>query len=518
MATVREILNQIFVLLKRTFVLNALTKAILVLGMCAVIIPAVYYSQKWSEETSLPPIVTTSPKEQYEIAKLAAEIRQIRSDTSGSLFWLKMIALFVTVGGAVGGYLAGQSRVASRRIEFENRKSIESVYQTIVQELSEEAPLLRASAAVKLGNILRSFPTEWVGDDPKDKNWKVQQIQLTKQVLAASLSIEQDRKVLKTLTIALVLHKRWEEESKDAVGQSPAILNANIPFAFDAGDKTLPPGDYTVSAVPSSTDALTITDGKGKSTRILSTDPIAVVSKAKTAKLVFHFYGERNFLSQVWPAGKAEYRQLPKSRQEETLAAQTAVSASPPTGDMEILDRRPYGDARELDLSGAKAADAYWASTDFSYSDFYKADLRGASFRRSVLNGAEFRDANLREAVFIDANCAESRFMFADLSQAKLRNADLSNGDFRKVHFHDADLSNANLRNADLRDADLTKATLYKTRFQNAKVHECKLTNAKKVGDNHPDDKVDDSVDGDGTGMITVSEWLERETKPKAGA
>ena len=40
-----------------------------------------------------------------EIDKLAAEIRQIRSDTTGSLFWLKMIALFVTVGGAVGGYL-----------------------------------------------------------------------------------------------------------------------------------------------------------------------------------------------------------------------------------------------------------------------------------------------------------------------------------------------------------------------------------------------------------------------------
>src|SRR5262245_32493089 len=45
----------------------------------------------------------------YEISKLDAEIRQIRSDTSGSLFVLKLIALFVTVGGAVGGYLIGQS-------------------------------------------------------------------------------------------------------------------------------------------------------------------------------------------------------------------------------------------------------------------------------------------------------------------------------------------------------------------------------------------------------------------------
>lgn len=43
-------------------------------------------------------------KGQYEVYKLAAEIRQIRSDTSGSLFWLKVVALFVTVGGAVGAY------------------------------------------------------------------------------------------------------------------------------------------------------------------------------------------------------------------------------------------------------------------------------------------------------------------------------------------------------------------------------------------------------------------------------
>jgi len=43
----------------------------------------------------------------YEVERLKAQIKQIRSDTAGSLFWLKMVALFVTVGGAVGGYLVG---------------------------------------------------------------------------------------------------------------------------------------------------------------------------------------------------------------------------------------------------------------------------------------------------------------------------------------------------------------------------------------------------------------------------
>lgn len=52
----------------------------------------VVYSKKLSDK-----------KTEYEIGKLDAEISRIRSDTAGSLFWLKLIALFVTVGGAVGG-------------------------------------------------------------------------------------------------------------------------------------------------------------------------------------------------------------------------------------------------------------------------------------------------------------------------------------------------------------------------------------------------------------------------------
>src|SRR6266513_1814740 len=136
---------------------------ILIALMLLAIILVVYYTQRLSEQTSLPPIVTTSPKEQYEIAKLAAEIRQIRSDTSGSLFWLKMIALFVTVGGAVGGYLIGQKQTTKKRLEFENLKNIDSIYQSIVLELADKSnALLRAAAAVKLGMILKSFPSEWV--------------------------------------------------------------------------------------------------------------------------------------------------------------------------------------------------------------------------------------------------------------------------------------------------------------------------------------------------------------------
>jgi uncharacterized protein YjbI with pentapeptide repeats len=326
----------------RSLALNQYTITALVILVCVAIIAVVYQSQKLSEQRSLPPIETTSTKEQYEIAKLAAEIRQIRSDTSGSLFWLKMIALFVTVGGAVGGYLIGQSQTAKKRIEFENRKNIDSAYQGIVLELADKSPLLRAAAAVKLGTILRSFPVEWTASDAR----KAQLIQMTKQVLAASLAIEKDPKVLKTLTIALVLHKPWENDS----------------------------------------------------------NPV----------------------------------------------------------------RKKYADLRELDLSGARAADAYWARVDFSYSDFYRADSSRTSFREAVLEGAQFRNTKLQDAVFIKANCKGANFKLADL------------------------------RNADLTDANLEKAT-----FEGAKVFGCKLTGVESSPD-----MVDSSPAGDGSQMISLQEWL----------
>ena len=153
-------------------------------------------------------IVTSSEelsgkKTEYEISKLEAEISRIRSDTSGSLFWLKLIALFVTVGGAVGGYLIGQSKNTQAKLSFEDRKNVDEVYQTMVRELADDSAILRASAAVKLGSILKSFPSEWnVSDERKEQLY-----QLTKQVLAAALSIEKDSKVLKTLSINLILHK-----------------------------------------------------------------------------------------------------------------------------------------------------------------------------------------------------------------------------------------------------------------------------------------------------------------------
>jgi uncharacterized protein YjbI with pentapeptide repeats len=187
--------------------LGQLTIAGLVIAVLLVSVALVYVSQALVERDafSIPTFETTAVdvKNRYEIAKLAAEVRQIRSDTGGSLFWLKMLALFVTVGGAVGGYLVGQSRSTRSRIAFEDRKNLDAVFQSIVKELSDRSAILRAAAAVKLGMVLKSFPAEWNISGARQE----QLIALTKQVLAAALAIEKDPKVLKALTIAIALHR-----------------------------------------------------------------------------------------------------------------------------------------------------------------------------------------------------------------------------------------------------------------------------------------------------------------------
>lgn len=159
-------------------------------------------------------------KERRELDKLTAEISQIRSDTAGSLYWLKLAAVFVTVGSAVGGYLVAQTRSSRERvaaeeaktkmrIDFERRVQVDNAFGAIVRELSaEESALLRATAAMKLGKLLQAPPVEWhLEQSRRDELWS-----LTKQILAASLAIESDEKVLKALTIAVALHAKHEQQ------------------------------------------------------------------------------------------------------------------------------------------------------------------------------------------------------------------------------------------------------------------------------------------------------------------
>jgi hypothetical protein len=97
-------------------------------------------------------------------------------------------------------------------------------------------------------------------------------------------------------------------------------LVVNIPFAFHAGDKTLPAGEYRVESMPT---------GDGILHRIECTNchALAIVpslavepkSGPSEARLIFHRYGDSYFLSEIW-TGQREGRQLFESKGEKEAA------------------------------------------------------------------------------------------------------------------------------------------------------------------------------------------------------
>jgi hypothetical protein len=197
---------------------DARTVGLLVALVLAAIMAAGYLLQALVQHGSLTSASGSALKEQREVDKLTAEVKQIRSDTGGSLYWLKLAAVFVTVGAGVGGYLiahsrstrervAAEDRRTEQRLAFERRGQVDAAYQAMVLELSSPSAILRANAAMKLGKVLQAPPIEWhLEDERRDEIWS-----LTKQLLAASLAIETEPKVLKALTIAVALHDERDE-------------------------------------------------------------------------------------------------------------------------------------------------------------------------------------------------------------------------------------------------------------------------------------------------------------------
>lgn len=107
--------------------------------------------------------------------------------------------------------------------------------------------------------------------------------------------------------------------------QEPVL--ANIPFAFTAGDTALPAGEYRVEKVNESSAALLIRCTEGSPAIMVATLPAATNVRQEKTKLIFHRYGNRYFLAQVWSAGSSRGRELPKSakEKEQALAANNAA-------------------------------------------------------------------------------------------------------------------------------------------------------------------------------------------------
>src|SRR5262245_56369669 len=92
--------------------------------------------------------------------------------------------------------------------------------------------------------------------------------------------------------------------STQAQSRNKQQLNVNVPFAFNAGNESLPAGDYIVSiANPSSDRSVLQITGSGKTVMMQTTDVIG--SSTENATLTFRRYGDQYFLARVWMAAES---------------------------------------------------------------------------------------------------------------------------------------------------------------------------------------------------------------------
>jgi hypothetical protein len=99
--------------------------------------------------------------------------------------------------------------------------------------------------------------------------------------------------------------------------QSAQELKVIVPFDFVAGSRTLSAGQYTVSQPGNS---VIVRSAGGAPGAVMITNRVKSPGRQEIGKLVFHRYGNRYFLSEVWGTDQSTGSQLPKTTQERELA------------------------------------------------------------------------------------------------------------------------------------------------------------------------------------------------------
>ena len=99
-------------------------------------------------------------------------------------------------------------------------------------------------------------------------------------------------------------------------------VKANIPFDFTAGGVDLPAGEYQIAAT--GTPGNLLIRGEGTQGMFLVSYAAQTNRVEASSKLVFHRYGDRYFLSQIWEQGEVRGSELPMMKVEKELRASNA--------------------------------------------------------------------------------------------------------------------------------------------------------------------------------------------------
>src|SRR6266487_3689499 len=137
------------------------------------------------------------------------------------------------------------------------------------------------------------------------------------------------KQILKGFTmLTLIIGLSFVSAVVSANGQSSTRASAQIPFEFLVGDRSLPSGKYNVSTTTGAGEMLMIKNADTNRAAVRLTNVIEPKRDKTQARLVFHRYGQRYFLSEVWMGRDSSGYQLRKSHQERSIERELAAVPS----------------------------------------------------------------------------------------------------------------------------------------------------------------------------------------------
>jgi hypothetical protein len=133
-----------------------------------------------------------------------------------------------------------------------------------------------------------------------------------------------------TLLKSLTLVTTALAVSVSAYGQSGRPIEFKIPFDFKAGKMQFPAGSYEVIASAANPVVL-IRSTTGAARLMLFTNAVQGRRTQENNVLVFNRYGDRYFLSRVWPAGTDAGREAYTGPEEREIVRKSLYRADPVT-------------------------------------------------------------------------------------------------------------------------------------------------------------------------------------------
>jgi hypothetical protein len=116
------------------------------------------------------------------------------------------------------------------------------------------------------------------------------------------------------LTIALALTLLMSA----AASAQTIHMRVTVPFKFIAAGATLPAGEYEIQSFGTEEKLLSIHNRNTSAGILVFSNSCESLNASSATKVVFHRYGDRYFLSELWVSGQMSGHQIaPASREKE---------------------------------------------------------------------------------------------------------------------------------------------------------------------------------------------------------